>query len=191
MQKKESSEYKDFFIRYSKFWNGEPTQEQIDKIYKRKPRAPYIEAEFESKPFTIPATGKVITIGPKCAPRTSPLAQLCAAWEAVNNIELTNQEMEKYPITVAERQAMVEHLCTHDKLSIKDVLKILGLPAKSGWKGTKQLDKGIKGNSTLLQLRKALEGLEKGKIEDLLAQDLPIKSVDMVDEVTGEVITRR
>ena len=47
LQKKESSEYKDFFIRYSKFWNGEPTQEQIDKIYKRKPRAPYIEAEFE------------------------------------------------------------------------------------------------------------------------------------------------
>lgn len=47
LQKKESSAYKDFFIRYSKFWNGEPTQEQIDKIYKRKPRAPYIEAEFE------------------------------------------------------------------------------------------------------------------------------------------------
>lgn len=46
LKKKESSEYKDFFIRYSKFWNGEPTQEQIDKIYKRKPRAPYIEAEF-------------------------------------------------------------------------------------------------------------------------------------------------
>lgn len=47
LQNKESSEYKDYFIRYSKFWNGEPTQEQIDKIYKRKPRAPYIEAEFE------------------------------------------------------------------------------------------------------------------------------------------------
>lgn len=46
LKNKESSEYKDFFIRYSKFWNGEPTQEQIDKIYKRKPRAPYIEAEF-------------------------------------------------------------------------------------------------------------------------------------------------
>lgn len=47
LQKKDASEYKDFFIRYSEFWeNGEPTQEQIDKIYKRKPRAPYIEAEF-------------------------------------------------------------------------------------------------------------------------------------------------
>lgn len=47
LQKKDASEYKDYFIRYSEFWEGgEPTQEQIDKIYKRKPRAPYIEAEF-------------------------------------------------------------------------------------------------------------------------------------------------
>lgn len=45
--KKDKSEYKDFFIRFSEFWeNGEPENEQIDKIYKRKPRAPYIQAEF-------------------------------------------------------------------------------------------------------------------------------------------------
>lgn len=47
LEKKDASPYKDYFIRYKEFWkNGEPTQEQIDKIYKRKPRAPYIEAEF-------------------------------------------------------------------------------------------------------------------------------------------------
>ena len=47
LKNKDNSEYKDFFIRYSKFWEGGvPSQEQIDKIYKRKPRAPYIEAEF-------------------------------------------------------------------------------------------------------------------------------------------------
>lgn len=47
LKNKENSPYKDMFIRYNEFWNnGEPTQEQIDKIYKRKPRAPYIEAEF-------------------------------------------------------------------------------------------------------------------------------------------------
>lgn len=49
LKKKEASAYKDFFIRYNEFWNGEPTQEQIDKIYKRKPRAPYIEAEFADR----------------------------------------------------------------------------------------------------------------------------------------------
>lgn len=47
LEKKEASEYKDFFIRYSEFWKGgEPTPEQVDLIYKRKPRAPYVEAEF-------------------------------------------------------------------------------------------------------------------------------------------------
>lgn len=47
LQHKDESPYRDFFIRYSSFWeNGEPTPEQLDLIYKRKPRAPYIEAEF-------------------------------------------------------------------------------------------------------------------------------------------------
>jgi sucrose phosphorylase len=47
LQKKDKSEYKDLFIRYSEFWDGgEPTEEQVDLIYKRKPRAPYIEVEF-------------------------------------------------------------------------------------------------------------------------------------------------
>lgn len=47
LKNKDHSSYKDMFILYNEFWeNGEPTQEQIDLIYKRKPRAPYIEAEF-------------------------------------------------------------------------------------------------------------------------------------------------
>lgn len=47
VQNKEASEYKDMFIRYSKFWeDGEPTAEQTDMIYKRKPRAPYIDVTF-------------------------------------------------------------------------------------------------------------------------------------------------
>lgn len=47
LAKKEDSAYKDFFIRYKEFWiGGEPTQEQVDLIYKRKPRAPYVDAEF-------------------------------------------------------------------------------------------------------------------------------------------------
>lgn len=47
VEKKEASPYKDFFIRYSEFWeDGFPTQEQIDQIYKRKPKAPYIDIEF-------------------------------------------------------------------------------------------------------------------------------------------------
>lgn len=47
LQRKEASPYKDLFIRYKDFWeNGEPTEEEVDAIYKRKPRAPYTIAQF-------------------------------------------------------------------------------------------------------------------------------------------------
>ncbi len=47
LAKKDGSAYKDLFIRYKDFWeNGEPTQEEVDAIYKRKPRAPYVDAYF-------------------------------------------------------------------------------------------------------------------------------------------------
>ena len=42
--KKDKSPYAGMFIRYKEFWpNGEPTAEDIEKIYKRKPRAPYVD----------------------------------------------------------------------------------------------------------------------------------------------------
>ena len=47
LAKKDASRYHDLFIRYKDFWEGgEPTQEQVDVIYKRKPRAPYVDAHF-------------------------------------------------------------------------------------------------------------------------------------------------
>ena len=47
LEKKDASKYHDLFIRYKDFWKGgEPTQEEVDAIYKRKPRAPYVEAHF-------------------------------------------------------------------------------------------------------------------------------------------------
>ena len=47
LEKKDTSKYKDLFIRYKDFWqNGEPTEQDVDAIYKRKPRAPYTVAHF-------------------------------------------------------------------------------------------------------------------------------------------------
>ncbi|MDD2970872.1 MAG: sucrose phosphorylase [Lachnospiraceae bacterium] len=49
-EKKDDSQYKDMFIRYKDFWEGgEPTEKQVDLIYKRKPRAPYIDVEFKDE----------------------------------------------------------------------------------------------------------------------------------------------
>ncbi len=47
LEKKEQSAYKDLFIRYRDFWeNGEPTDKEVEAIYKRKPKAPYTIAYF-------------------------------------------------------------------------------------------------------------------------------------------------
>jgi sucrose phosphorylase len=44
----DQSPYATMFIRYSKFWpGGEPSVEDVAKIYKRKPRDPYILANFK------------------------------------------------------------------------------------------------------------------------------------------------
>ena len=43
----DDSPYRDLFIRYTRFWeNGEPTEEQVAAIYKRKPRASSVETQF-------------------------------------------------------------------------------------------------------------------------------------------------
>lgn len=48
LDKKEDSDYADLFIRYKDFWpGGEPTDADVDLIYKRKPRAPYVEVTFK------------------------------------------------------------------------------------------------------------------------------------------------
>lgn len=46
LEKKDTSEYRDFFIRFREFWGGEPTKEQMEKIYKRKEGGPSVEAQF-------------------------------------------------------------------------------------------------------------------------------------------------
>lgn len=46
-EKKDASPYGEMFIRYKDFWpGGAPTKEDIDRIYKRRPRAPYYELTF-------------------------------------------------------------------------------------------------------------------------------------------------
>ncbi len=45
---KDRSACKDMFIRYQEFWpNGEPRVLDLEKIYRRKPRAPYCVARFK------------------------------------------------------------------------------------------------------------------------------------------------
>lgn len=48
-KKKDASHFRDMFIRYKDFWpEGEPCTCDIDLIYRRKSREPYVEVEFDN-----------------------------------------------------------------------------------------------------------------------------------------------
>ena len=136
--------------------------------------------EFEARPYKT-KDGKIVYGGPKCAPRTSPLAQLCAIWETANNITLTNRNNERYEFTLEQRKQIVDFLCHNKEMKVTHLQKILGISKKDGWYGGKAIGKGIKGNATLNQLREALQG----KYDQWL--EMPIKRIDVVDATTSEV----
>lgn len=137
--------------------------------------------EFEMKPYKT-KDGKIVYGGPKCAPRTSPIAQLCAMWETTNNITLTNRNNERYEFTLDERKRIVDFLCANKELKVAHLQKLLGISKADGWYGGKAIGKGIKGNATLLQLREALQGRYDQWLE------MPISMEDKVDAETGEVV---
>lgn len=47
LEHKDASPYAEMFIRFKDFWEGgEPSQDELSRIYKRKPRPPYVEVAF-------------------------------------------------------------------------------------------------------------------------------------------------
>lgn len=165
--------------------------------------------EFERRIY-LNKEGKEVDGGPKVTQRTSPLAQVCRIYEAINNIRLVNQRrkhiksgqtpslfdtagsdpkdlrkaMPEYVFSDEERERIFDFLNTNEKMTEKDLLKILGLTKDDGFKSDKALGKGIQGNTTRCQIEKAL-GDYPDK-EKLLAFDFS-KLCEWSDKETGEI----
>ena len=142
--------------------------------------------EFES--YTITKDGKVINIGPKVAPRTSPLAQLSSILETANNITIRNRKNDELYISPDQRKAIADFLDNHEVMKLTDLYNILNIGRKDGWWAGKAIGKGLKGNTTKCQIREALSGLPKEQVDSLTAFNLEID--ENVDEETGEVRKR-
>ena len=142
--------------------------------------------EFES--YTITKDGKEITIGPKVAPRTSPLAQLSSILETANNITIRNRRNDELYISPEQRKAIADFLDNHEVMKLTDLYKILNIGRKDGWWAGKAIGKGLKGNTTKCQIREALSALPKEQVDSLTAFQLDFDKY--VDEETGEVRKR-
>ena len=205
----------------SKFWPDVLTPENIQSlktvIFYQRPLKSCKHlvsiCEFESKVYT-DKNGRKVVGGPKVAPRTSPLAQLCHIYETVNNITLVNPLNKRksksraledlydfpdgrlpkearllqhqYELSPRERNEIAKFLWTHDKMTETDLLKILGLKKADGFKVDGNVGKGIQGNLTYCQLRNALERVPDS--ERLLKFDILLHDSGRIDQETGEIV---
>lgn len=129
-----------------------------------------------------------IKFGPKVAPKSSPLFQLCRIYEAVNNIRLTRPDGSPRDITPEERAKIVAHLQSSASLSFAALKKLLKEKALIADQLTTK--SGLKGNSTRVALAAALQPYSQ--YHHLLDMELETRmmTVQLTDEETGEVTER-
>lgn len=169
--------------------------------------------DFEKKSVKH-ANGQVYHYGPRVAPRSSPLAQMCRLYEVINNIRLENIQIQKedvesqsksyqfddvanapkdyrltlriYPFSDAEREAIFKALNEKEKLTFDNLKKLISLDgdAAKGLVGDKQINAGIKGNDTYRKIALAIKNLPAEKQQELLRFE--VYSEVHVDPVTGQ-----
>lgn len=129
-----------------------------------------------------------VKFGPKVAPKSSPLFQLCRIYEAVNNIRLTRPDGSPRDITPEERAKIVAHLQSSASLSFAALKKLLKEKAIIADQLTSK--SGLKGNSTRVALAAALQPYPQ--YHHLLDMELEthMMTVQLTDEETGEVTER-
>lgn len=129
-----------------------------------------------------------VKFGPKVAPKSSPLFQLCRIYEAVNNIRLTRPDGSPRDITPEERTKIVAHLQSSASLSFAALKKLLKEKALIADQLTTK--SGLKGNSMRVALAAALQPYPQ--YHRLLDMKLETRmmTVQLTDEETGEVTER-
>ena len=127
--------------------------------------------------------GKSVLAGPKVAPRSSPLFQVCKIWESVNNLSLKNRSGQSYKFSQEDRLKMFDFLDNHDRMTVKDLYSLLDINRKDGWWGGKAIGKGLQGNTTKVALAKVL-----GDSHDFLRFQLDTIASKHIDTETGEIL---
>lgn len=155
----------------------------------------YCEFERKTREVQIPVVGadgttsyktKIVDIGPKVAPVSSPLAEVCRLWESINNIRIYYPDGAVYPLSLEHKQAFFNKLQESESLKFSDAKKIIGAKAKDKLWCNELLKSGIKGNRTTATLRKLIEDYPQYKA--LLRFDLKQEDSCRVDLSTGEVL---
>ena len=129
--------------------------------------------EFEGK-WVKNKDGETIFIGPRVAPKSSPLFQYERIWEALNNIEI---DREKLSLDV--KKTLFSQLYEGKNLNFSDIKKLLGTDKYVNFPK-------IRGNTTYLKLKEILPGTA---FQQLLQFEVEKHIIDyeFIHPETGEV----
>ncbi len=127
---------------------------------------------------------RIINCGPKVAPRSSPLFQVCKIWESINNLNIKNKVNDTLYLSLEQKQAIFDALNTTEKLKATQLAKIIGVKPKD-WLIGKAVGNGLQGNTTYCAIDKALKNCDG--CEELLRFDLSVVDGHKVNTETGEV----
>ena len=184
---------------YPEKLNKSLIQELRSTIYLQRPLksckglVSYCEFEKKQRLVKVRLAGKegeeiikeqLVDIGPKVAPKSSPLAEVCRIWETLNNIRIYFPDGSDRPISIEERQRLFEELQMTEKLSFSKVKTLLKIKKQEETWTNDLLKGGIKGNATCQALRKAFT--DYPHYAELLSFDLLMKEGN-ADPDTGEL----
>jgi CRISPR-associated endonuclease Csn1 len=137
--------------------------------------------------------GKDVFVGPKVAHRSSPLFQVCKIWENINSVTIKNKLGEIYSIPLEKKKEIFEHLDNHEKLTRAALFSLLNLKESDGWYSNKQIERGLQGNTTKVQIKSILK--ENNSYLPLLTLNMDLVNTDqetyLLDSKTGEVISAK
>ncbi len=145
----------------------------------------HLVAKCELERHDVEIRGRVRNCGPKVAPRSSPLFQVCKIWESINNLNIKNNRNDSYILSVEQKRAIFDFMNTHKKLKINDFKSLLGIKSRE-WQIGKSLGTGLQGNTTYCAIAEALGNYARK--EDMLRFDLRVIDDCSANPETGEVL---
>lgn len=150
--------------------------------------------ELEGRDITTDE-GKTMFAGPRVAPKTSPLFQLCKIWETVNNITLkirnnagSKYKWADYALCLEEKKKIADYLNKNAKLTYAELLRILNLK-KDDVYANKQIQKDLQGNITFAAIAAIINDEALLKFEPIINNTEG--NAYLLDKKTGEILEER
>ena len=116
----------------------------------------HLVAKCELERHDAEIRGRMRNCGPRVAPRTSPLFQICKIWECINNLNIRNSVNDTLFITRDQKRMIFRYMNTHEKIKATELKALLCIHSKD-WQFSKAVGTGLQGNTTYCAIHKALE----------------------------------